>query len=311
VSPRRVAWIAAIAIFIYSVAGYWVLTNFDIPPVRGWVWLFIIAAGVSQIGAMWFFGLLFRASLRQVGREIAPFSGFKAALVGAGVARLIPVGGAITPVAMAWTVREETQRAGGPALRTVLLNYAGLLVLAGGGILISRPSGPAQVFGIGLTVVAPFTLLAGLLLMFGSGRLASINRRLPAFIRDRLKDSMSNHTPTLESQAFIWGRLFLEVSALWLVLHGFGIDIGILETIAVFAISSLFGGLPGTPGGLGITEIGLALMLGAYGWPAAVTAVPILVYRVISYWLPAATGFLAGGTTFLASEEAKAVETSA
>jgi hypothetical protein len=33
---------------------------------------------------------------------------------------------------------------------------------------------------------------------------------------------------------------------------------------------------------------------------------PILVYRVVSYWLPAAVSFLAGGSTFLRSDEAKA-----
>lgn len=35
------------------------------------------------------------------------------------------------------------------------------------------------------------------------------------------------------------------------------------------------------------------------------TAVAIIVFRVISYWIPAALGFLAGGTTFLKSKEAE------
>jgi uncharacterized membrane protein YbhN (UPF0104 family) len=56
--------------------------------------------------------------------------------------------------------------------------------------------------------------------------------------------------------------------------------------------------------------VGLALILAAYGIPAAITAVPILVYRVVSYWLPAALSFLAGGTTFLRSDEAKVAEVS-
>lgn len=309
-SPKRVIWVALIAILIYGVAAYWVLNNFEIPPIRGWIWAFIVGAGLAQIGGLWFYGLLFRESVQALGANLRLWEGFKAALVAAGVARLIPAGGAITPVAMAWTVRERTSMAAGPALRTVMLNYAGLLIMAGVGVLIARPSGTAQVLGIGLVVLAPVVLIAGGVLMFGSGRLQSLNRRLPRFIRSRLASSVSNHAPKLQSQVYIWSRLMLEAAALWLVLTGFNIDLTFFELLAVFGAATLFGGLPGTPGGLGIAEFGFALILGAYGWPAAVTAVPILVYRVISFWLPAATGFLAGGTTFLRSDEAREVEVS-
>ena len=304
-------WIAIIAILIYSVAGYWVVSNFEIPPIRGMAWLFILLAAVCQIGAMWFFGLLFKDSLQEIGGDITQWEGFKAALVGAGVARLIPVGGAITPVAMAWTVRNEKAEATGPALRAVLLNYAGMLIMAGVGLLVARPTGAAQVFGIGLVVLAPFALLGGSMLMFGSGRLKSLNRYLPRFVRERLASSVADHAPTFKTQLYVWGRLALEVAAMWCVFHAFQIDLGPFQAMAVFAASALFGGLPGTPGGLGITEFGLALMLGAYGFRAADAAVAILVYRVISYWLPAATVFLAGGTTFLRSDEATEAETSA
>jgi undecaprenyl-diphosphatase len=60
------------------------------------------------------------------------------------------------------------------------------------------------------------------------------------------------------------------------------------------------------PGGLGVTEGSLALILAAYGYPASTTLAPIIIYRVVSYWLPAALSFLAGGSTFLKSDEAKA-----
>jgi hypothetical protein len=51
----------------------------------------------------------------------------------------------------------------------------------------------------------------------------------------------------------------------------------------------------------------LALILASYGFPASTTLAPIIVYRVVSYWLPAGLSFLAGGSTFLKSPEAKAV----
>jgi uncharacterized protein (TIRG00374 family) len=305
VSPRRVLWIAVAAAVVYVAVGYWVVNNFDIPPLTSETAGLVVLAAVCQISAKWFFGLLFRESLQEAGKDIRPRSAFVAALVGAGVARLIPVGGAITPVAMSWTVRDEARGATGAALRTVLLNYAGLLIMTGIGLLLARPRQSAQIASISLIVLAPFVLSIGLILMFGSGKLGTLSRFLPENLREKLEKSMVDHLPALESQFYIWARLVLEAVALWLVLIAFGIEVNGFQVAAAFGIGSLAGGLPGTPGGLGITEVGLAFILAAYGIPGATTAVPILVFRVISYWLPAALGFLAGGSTFLASEEAK------
>jgi uncharacterized membrane protein YbhN (UPF0104 family) len=307
VSPKRVFWIAGIAAVLYAGFGYWVVTNFDIPPLRGAALLIVVLAAIAEIGGKWFFGLLFRESIQETGSEVAPWTAFKAALVGAGVARLIPAGGAITPVALSWAVRDQTDNGtAGPGIRTVLLNYAGLLMMAGAGLLLARPRGAIPVFSTSLLVLAPIVLGIGGLLMFGSGRLGSISKYLPGFIRKRIEASMVNHTPGWESQIYVWVRLALEVTALWLVMAAFNIDLGIFEAVAIFAASQLIGGLPGTPGGLGIAEFGMGVVMAAYGYPARIAVAPILVYRVVNYWLPAGLSLLAGGSTFLSSEEAKA-----
>ena len=303
--PKQVLWIAAFAAVLYTGFAYWVITNFDIPPLHGTALALVVLAAVCQIAAKWFFGLLFKESIQEIGSDVKSYSAFKAALVGAGVARLIPAGGAITPVAMSWTVRDEVPRStAGPGIRTVLLNYAGLLVLAGGGILLEAPQGAIPVFSTSLLVIAPILLIIGVLLMFGSGQLGRINRYLPRQIRKKLESSMVNHLPGWESQIYIWARLTLEAAAFWLVMTAFGVDVSVMMAITTYAASQLVGGLPGMPGGLGITEGALALILAAYGFPAANTVPAIIVYRVISYWIPAGLGFLAGGSTFLRSPEA-------
>ncbi len=306
-SPKRVFWIAGIALVLYAGFGYWVVTNFEIPPLRGAALAIVVLGAVCQIAAKWFFGLLFRESIHKTGSDISAWEAFKAAMVGAGVARLIPAGGAITPVAMSWTVRDEVHEStAGPAIRTVLLNYAGLLIMAGGGVMLERPGRSIPVLGTSLIVIAPIVLIIGVALMFGSGRLGSISRYLPRFIRDKIETSMINHLPGWESQIYIWARLLLEAAVLWLVMQAFGVDVSVSEALAAYAASQLVGGLPGMPGGLGVTEGALALILAAYGYPASTTVAPILVYRVVSYWLPAGLSFLAGGSTFLRSPEAKA-----
>jgi uncharacterized membrane protein YbhN (UPF0104 family) len=244
-------WIAGIAAAIYAGFAYWVVTNFDIPPLQGAAIAIVVLAAVCEIAAKWFFGLLFRESIQETGSNVKAWSAFKAALVGAGVARLIPAGGAITPVAMSWTVRDEVaDSTAGPGIRTVLLNYAGLLMMAGGGLLLERPQEAIPVFSTSLIVIAPIVLVVGILLMFGSGRLGSLVKYAPRFIRSKLESSMVNHLPGWESQIYIWARLFLEAGTFWLVMTAFGIDLSALQAIATYAAAQIVGGLPGMPGGL-------------------------------------------------------------
>ncbi len=252
-SPKRVIWIAAIAAVLYIGFAVFIFTNFELPEMSPSALSLVALAAIVQIGAKWFFGMLFRESVRESGGQLRRFSAFKGALVGAGVARLIPAGGAITPVAMSWTVRDEADGTTGAGIRTVLLNYAGLLILAGGAVLLARPQEGASIASVGLVVSAPFVLIAGVVLMFGSGRLGSLAKYLPGFIRRRLDASVINHMPALESQLYIWGRLSLEAAALGLVLFAFGIDANPLQVAAAFGVAQLAGGLPGMPGGMGIT----------------------------------------------------------
>lgn len=292
---------------MYAGFAYWAVTRFDIPPLRGEALALVVLAAICQVAAKWFFGLLFRESIQETGSDVASWSAFKAALVGAGVARLIPAGGAITPVALSWTVRDQVKNStAGPGIRTVLLNYAGLLMLAGGAVLIESPQETIPVFSVSILVLAPIVLIIGILLMFGSGRLGSIAKYLPGFIKEKVESSMVNHTPGWESQVYIWARLVFEATALWLVMNAFNIHLNIVEAVAVYAVSQLVGGLPGTPGGLGVTEFGMGLILAAYGFSATSAVAPILVYRIVSYWLPAGLSLLAGGSTFLRSPEARA-----
>ena len=295
-----------IAAILYAGFLGFILNNFELPTMSTYGWALVVLAALAQIAAAWFFGLLYKDSVEEAGGQLKAFSAFKAALVGAGVARLIPAGGAITPIAMGWTVRNEEPGTTGAAVRTVLLNYSGLLMMAGVGLLIARPRDSAQLFSISFAVLAPVVIFVGALLMFGSGKLGSLSRFLPKKIRKRLDSTVIDHLPGPESQTYIWCRLFLEASALGLVLVAFGLDVNPFQVMAAFGAGQLAGGLPGTPGGLGVTEAGLVFILSAYGFPAATTVAPVLIYRIVSYWLPAALSFFAGGMTFLKSPEAKA-----
>lgn len=306
-NPKRILLFTGLAAVVYIGFSVFVFNRFELPEMGpaaiGWV----VVAGVLQLGSKVPFGLLFRESAARLGERIRVMSAFRAALVGAGVARLIPAGGAITPVAMSWSVRDEAKGTTGAALRTVLLNYSALVIMTGGGLLLARPAKGAQIASVSLTLIAPFALVFGIALMFGSGKLGTVTRFLPRFLRKRLEESVIDHLPGLESQVYIWARLLMEASTLWIILNAFGIDISPVQAAAAFGVGSLAGGLPGTPGGMGVVEAGLVLILEAYGFPASQTLAPVLVFRLVSYWVPAAFGFLAGGMTFLNSDAVQEV----
>jgi len=51
--------------------------------------------------------------------------------------------------------------------------------------------------------------------------------------------------------------------------------------------------LPITPGGLGVVEGSLTIALVAYGGSTASIVAGVLLYRILSFWLPVPLGWLA------------------
>ncbi|MGQ0848230.1 MAG: lysylphosphatidylglycerol synthase transmembrane domain-containing protein [Actinomycetota bacterium] len=299
---RSVLVAAGIAAILYAGALVFALNRLELPPFGVVAWLIVGSAALVQMAAKWMFGMQFRHGLAENGTQLHPRQAFRAALVGAGVARLIPAGGAITPVAMSWMVRREARSAGGAAVRATVLNYAGLLIGTGFALLWVINRGLYESLEAGTWVIGVVALLIGLLLMFGTRWIGLAARRLPKWLAELIGPPAESHVPDAQSQMWLWARLALEAVALFLAMQAFGIHLTPMQTFAAFGVSQMVGGLPGTPGGIGFAEAGLVAALAAVGFPAEITVAPTLVYRVVSYWLPAIAGLVAGGSSFLRAE---------
>jgi uncharacterized protein (TIRG00374 family) len=105
--------------------------------------------------------------------------------------------------------------------------------------------------------------------------------------------------------------VLLEAAVLGVTMRAFNLHLTPSQTIAAFGFSQLVGGLPGTPGGLGLTEAGLTGALVFFGFPSAAVLGPVLVFRLVSYWAPALAGLVAGGTSFFNKADVKALGTDA
>jgi putative heme transporter len=298
-SRRTIFVIASVTALVYAVALVLTLTNLDIPPFDFLSGILLIVAAAGQLAALWAFGLQFRHGVVETGGHLQARSAVKAALVGAGVARLIPAGGAVTPVAMSWMVRKEARASGGAAVRATVLNYAGLLLGTGFALLWVINRGLYESLEAGTWVLGIIAISIGLVLLFGTRLIGLLATRLPPRFRDRLGPPMVSHIPDGRSQFLLWARLALEAFALFLVMQAFGLHLTPMQTAAAFGVGQLAGGLPGTPGGVGFAEAGLVGALAAFGFEAEISLAPILIYRIVSYWIPLIAGLVAGGTSFL------------
>jgi uncharacterized membrane protein YbhN (UPF0104 family) len=302
--------IVGVAVFGgYGALLVWILTGRGLP-LPGPIGVVLLACGVAvQASAAVIYGRQFRHAVAQTGRDLRGRAAIRAALIGSGVARLLPAGGAVTPVAMSWAVRSEARGTAGAAVRVTTLNYAGLLIGTGGVLLWIAlrdrfplaATAPATVLGI-------VGLVVGGALMVGSTRLGALGRRLPERIRRRMESVFEDHAVDRRALLLLSSRIVCEAAVLGFVVFAFGIRITPAQVFAVFGISQLVGGLPGTPGGIGLIEAGMVGALVLVGVPAEVSLAPTLVYRVISYWLPVAGGLVAGGLQFLKARDVGSLE---
>jgi len=299
---RTVLLLAAGIIVFLGYAGLlaWILSSRGLSS-PGPLGLSLLAAAVpAQWAAVWLFGEQFRHGLAREDRHLRRRSAFRAALLGAGVARLLPAGGAVTPVAMAWSARPELPGTAGAAVRATTLNYSGLLT-GTGGVLVwiglrerILPEAAGAATGVGAALLG-----LGGLLTFGSSRLGSLVGRLPSRLRDRLAPAFCDQSLDPRTVGLLATRLITEAAVLGLVLFAFGVRLTPAQVFAAFGMSQLAGGLPGTPGGLGFAEAGLIGALVVFAIPPEAGLAPTLVYRLISYWMPVAAGLVAGGAAFL------------
>ena len=259
----------------------------------------LAAAAATELGAKFMFGELFRESVNRSGVKLSRMAAFRAALVGTGVARLIPVGGAITPVAMAWSVGDETEGTVGAAIRATALNYGSLAFAAGAGLMWVTVRYPPASNSVASMSIGVGLAIFGAAVIGFSGRLRRMSRIVPSRWRQRVQDALVDHDLTLKTWLLISSRVLLEAATLGLTLIAFDVVMRPSQVIAAFGVSQIVGGIPGPPGGLGVTEAGLLGILVFFGIPAGVAAGPVLAFRLISYWLPALGGVAAGGSSYL------------
>jgi uncharacterized protein (TIRG00374 family) len=86
------------------------------------------------------------------------------------------------------------------------------------------------------------------------------------------------------------GYSVLQALLLGLCLHAFGTRLSPVDVFAGFAVGSLLTLVPITPGGLGVSETGMAALLIALGGDPAATTAAVLLFRTFTFLLEIPAG---------------------
>lgn len=278
---------------IYAVALVFAARRWDFPSLDWRAAGFLAVALAGEFGAKALFALLFADALKRQGQPVGFAASFRAALVGTAAARLLPAGGALTPTAMAWAVRSETDHTAGAALRTSVMSYGGLLLLTGMALGWGLTTGRHPLLFTGAVIASLILISAGTVILVGSRWLPRVVAILPERLQRHFGPTAGGGYITLREAILILLRVAAEATVLWAALAAFGIQLSPSQAMVAFGVSTVVGGIPMTPGGIGLVEGGLVGALAGFGFSAGTVVAPILIYRVIDYWIAGAAGIVA------------------
>jgi len=82
------------------------------------------------------------------------------------------------------------------------------------------------------------------------------------------------------------------ITTLYICAHAVGLPVTFPQAILSYTMGNIIGSLVPTPGGLGGAEAGLYAGLVFFGYPDNTSLVAVLLYRLITYWLPLIPGYM-------------------
>jgi uncharacterized membrane protein YbhN (UPF0104 family) len=80
---------------------------------------------------------------------------------------------------------------------------------------------------------------------------------------------------------------------LWASIRAVGGDVAVVDLFVVYLGGTAIAALSPTPGNLGAVELALTAGLTALGMPSATAVAAVLLYRLLTFWLPVVPGFIA------------------
>jgi undecaprenyl-diphosphatase len=144
-------------------------------------------------------------------------------------------------------------------------------------------------------IVAAIILLSGLFMLIPIGRKLLTRYLVPALRAGASSIAAIARTPT-KLIALFTGSALVTLSytaAMIASLAAFGVDVPVAQGVFVYLAGAAVSSAAPTPGGIGATEAALVAGYTAIGVEAAPAFAAVLLFRLITFWLPILPGWLA------------------
>jgi uncharacterized protein (TIRG00374 family) len=114
--------------------------------------------------------------------------------------------------------------------------------------------------------------------------------RTVAHIAERLVAVAKN--PELIRRGIAWAAAnwLLDAACLYVCLWALGSPINPVDVIVAYGVGNVLAAIPVTPGGLGVTETFVILVLTPFGVPAPTALLAVIGWRFFNFWLPIPVG---------------------
>jgi len=264
---------------------------------------------VSEANPWWLLVALFWSAVTFVGAALAlaAFSPIKLPfwrvilvhLAASYVALAAPAG--VGPAALNGRMLTKRGVSGPLAVATVaLVQVSGVVVTVTGLVTLTLLTGSE-----GTLAALPSTaILIGIGVSVAVVALALLVPRVRKWAIKRVMPTVRQTWPRLSQVLSRPGRLLLGlagnailtigyVGAFHASLEAFGQNVAIIDLAIVFFLGNTVGAIVPTPGGIGAIEVALTTALSGVGVSSAVALSAVLIYRLVTYWLPVPLGYVA------------------
>jgi uncharacterized membrane protein YbhN (UPF0104 family) len=146
-----------------------------------------------------------------------------------------------------------------------------------------------------LVGLAVLVVVLGLLLVLPVGRQLLLARVRPMLgrIGPQIVDVLSSPRRLALGLGGAALLSLANIAALDAAIRAFGGHVPFTGIAVVYLAGSAIGSAAPTPGGLGAVEAALVAGLGAFGLVGAVAVSSVLLFRVLTFWLPVIPGWIA------------------
>jgi uncharacterized protein (TIRG00374 family) len=109
-------------------------------------------------------------------------------------------------------------------------------------------------------------------------------------IASRVQDLAARPHALRTAIAWSAARWLLDAASLWIFLAAFGETVRPDQLFIAYGVAFVLAAVPITPGGLGVVETTLTVLLVGFGTSPGVAGLGVATYRLVSYWLPIPLG---------------------